>query len=220
MTDIFNEISDDLRRDKAAAFWRRHGGKVIAFVLLVVLATGGWRFYEYRQRLAAEAASARYEQALKLIREQNGEEAEKVLTEAAATEHTGYAALSRFRLAAQIGQRDADAGASAYDSLAADAKLDATLRELATLRAIILRKDSAEAADTVTKLTPLAGQNKVWRHQAREMLGLAALKSGDFETASRWFDQLVVDSETPQSMRARVQLYLALVAAGPVTVAP
>jgi hypothetical protein len=220
MSDIFREVDEDMRRDKAAAFWRRHGSKVIVVLALVVVATAGWRFYEYRQRLAAEVASSRYEEALKLIREQRGDEAEKVLAEAATTEHKGYAVLSRFRLAAQMSQRDVDAGANAYDVLAADAKVDATMRELATLRAIMLRKDNVDAKDTVAKLTPLAAPNKPWRHQARELLGLTALKSADYETAGRYFDQLVIDSETPQSMRSRAQLYLALVAAGPVTTAP
>lgn len=219
MTDIFREVDEDLRRDRAAESWQKHGGKLLAVALVIVLATAGWRFYEYRQRLASEAAATRYDQALRLIRDGKHAEGEALLAEASRADHAGYAGLARFRQAAEIGRRDAAAGATAYDALAADAALDATWRELATIRAAVLRFDSAEPDALRRTLTPLAEAGKPWRHPAREMLGLIALRAGDYDAAGRFFDQLVIDGETPQSLRARVQLYLAIVAGGPIPAA-
>ena len=48
------------------------------------------------------------------------------------------------------------------------------------------------------------------------MLGLAALKQGDYDGAGRWFDQIAADRETPQALRSRLEIYTALVAGGPV----
>ena len=48
------------------------------------------------------------------------------------------------------------------------------------------------------------------------MLGVSGLKAGDYEFAGRWFDQIAADRDTPPGLRGRLELYTALVAAGPV----
>ncbi len=45
-----------------------------------------------------------------------------------------------------------------------------------------------------------------------------ALKKGDFEGAGRWFDQIAADRETPAGLRQRLEIYVGLVAGGPVQV--
>ena len=61
----------------------------------------------------------------------------------------------------------------------------------------------------------IAAPTNAWRHTAREMLGLSALKRGDYDAAGRWFDQIAADRETPQALRSRLEIYSALVNAGP-----
>ena len=51
-----------------------------------------------------------------------------------------------------------------------------------------------------------------------ELPGLAELKKGDYEGAGRWFDQIAADRETPAGLRQRLEIYVALVAGGPVQV--
>jgi hypothetical protein len=43
MADIFREIDEDVRRDRAIDFWKRHGNLIIGLALLAVLATAGWK---------------------------------------------------------------------------------------------------------------------------------------------------------------------------------
>ena len=50
------------------------------------------------------------------------------------------------------------------------------------------------------------------------MLGLTALKRGEYEAAGRWFDQIAADSDTPQGLRQRLEVYEALATGGPVAV--
>ena len=65
-------------------------------------------------------------------------------------------------------------------------------------------------------LEPLATPQGAWRHSAREMLGIAAMKANLYEDAGRWFDAIVTDPQVPQVLRQRTELYLALVRGGPV----
>jgi hypothetical protein len=215
MTDIFRELEDDIRRDRLDRFWKNHGNKIIAAALVLVLAVAGWKGYEWRTRVAAEGAAAQFEEALRLSRDGKSEEAQAAFLALAAKAPASYGALGRLRAAAELGGRDAEAGATAFDALAADTGLDADTRELARLRAALLRIDGPQAAQARAALEPLARPEGPYRHTAREILGLSALKAGDLEAAGRWFDAVVTDPQTPQGLRGRVDIYLGLVRGGP-----
>ncbi len=54
MADIFREVDEEVRRDKAAEFWKKYQNWIIGAAVLIILATGGWRYIEYQRRVAAE----------------------------------------------------------------------------------------------------------------------------------------------------------------------
>ena len=218
MADIFREIDEEVRRDKAAELWKKYGWVVTGLAVLAVLAVAGWQFWLHRENQASQAVGARLEAALKSSRDGDATQAETILKELAAGAPAGYRQIARFRLAAETAKRDAAAGASAFDALANDASLAQLYRDLARLRAGILRVDLSPYAEVKAALEPLAAPEGAWRHSAREFLGIAALKAGQFEDAGRWFDAAITDRQAPQALRQRVELYLALVRGGPVTV--
>ncbi len=220
MTDIFNEIDDELRRDRVAQFWKKHGPKVVVAAIVLVVAVAGWRYYEYMERRTAEAAAARYEAALQLSREGKTAEAEAAFSAIVTDKPSAYRDLARLRAASETGRADAIRGAAAFDAIAADQAVPQDLRQLATLRAAALRLDGADPKAAASTLEPLTRDDVPWRNSARELLGLAALKAGDYDGAGRWFDAIVTDPTAPQSLRSRVELYLALVRSGPVPAAP
>lgn len=220
MSDIFREVDEDVRRDRMAAFWARYGNLVIGLAVLVVLATAGWRWYQWDQQKKAEAVGARFEEALKASREERGTDAEKTLSEIIASAPAGYRQVARFRLAAETAKGDPAAGASAFEALANAGDVDPVWRDLARLRAAMIKVDSASYAEVKPLLEPLASATGAWRHSARELLGVAALKAGASDEAGRWFDSVLTDAQTPAALRSRVDLYLALVRGGPVTVKP
>lgn len=216
--EFIREVDEEYRRDQMAEIWKRYNGVIIGVAALVVASVGGWRYWEHRQEALAQAAAVRYEDALRLSREDKGEEAQAALEALVKDGAAGYGMLARFRLAAELGQRDAENGASAYEALAADANVPPLWQNLARLRAGWLRFDTAEPAKLRQALEPLAAPENAWRHSARELLGLSGLKAGDMDYAGRWFDQIAADRETPPALRQRLSVYTALVAGGPVQV--
>ena len=215
MADIFREVDEDVRRDEANKLWEKYQGLVLAAAALVVLATAGWRAYDYWRTQKAEAASASYEAALVLARDGRNDDAVtglKALTEPGTPQ--GYRTLAALRLAGELGRKDAAAGAKAYDAIGQDGSVAPLLQSAAKLRAAMLRLDDADAREISARLEPLAAAGAPFRHSAREMLGLAALKAGDFDAAGRWFDQLVIDADAPAAVRERAEALLGLVRAG------
>jgi hypothetical protein len=98
----------------------------------------------------------------------------------------------------------------AYDALAADSSLGRPLQDLAAVRAGLLLVDSAPLAELNTRLEPLTTLDRTFRHTARELLALAAWRTGDQAAAKRWFDMITADPETPAGTRARVDVLIAL----------
>jgi hypothetical protein len=216
MGDFIREVDEEYRRDRIMAIWKRYSGVIVGVIVLVVAGVGGWRYWQHMERQRAEAAAVRYEEAVRLAREGKGDEAEQRFAALAKEAPPGYQTLSRFRLAAEQGRQNADAGAKAYDALAADGGVEPVMQDLARLRAAMLRIDTADPAAVQPSLERLATPTNVWRHTARELLGLSALKRGDYDAAGRWFDQIAADRDTPQGLRGRLELYTSLVAGGPV----
>ena len=214
MSDIFKEVDEEVRRDRAIEFWSKYQGYLIAAALLVVAAAGGWRYNENRKRALAEDAGARYEAALQLARESKPAEADGAFQEIIKQSPAGYVLLARFRGAAEVATTDKDKAVAIYDGLVNDDSVDALLRDIARLRAAMLRIDDADPAEVKRRLEPLAAPGQPFRNSARELLAFAAFKTGDLEAAGRWLDAIVVDSLAPQTIRQRAEALLGLVSAG------
>jgi len=215
MSDIFREVDEDVRRDRLEQIWKQYGNVIVAAAMLMVIAAGGWQVYGHFRLKQEERASAKFQAALEASDAGRGAEAEGLLASVMKKGPAGYAALARFREAAETGKRDPAAGAALYDGLAADAGLGNGLQGLAQLRAAMLLADSLPAADLAKRLEPLTTPASPWRSLAGELLGLADLKAGDFDAAGRQFDQIIVDPQTPSGLRQRVEIYLGLIKAGP-----
>ncbi|MBL8587501.1 MAG: tetratricopeptide repeat protein [Methylobacteriaceae bacterium] len=214
MADIFREVDEDVRREKAAAFWEKHQTLILGVAVAIVLATAGWRAWDYKRTRDAEAAGAQYEAALELDRQGKAAEAEKAFSDIAAKGPPGYALLARLRGAAEIAKRDRPEAVRLYDAIGEDAGVEPLLRDLARLRAAFLRADEADAAEFARRLEPLAEAGRPFRSSARELIGAKALQAGDFDRAAKYLDMIVVDSAAPPSLRQRAELLLGLVRAG------
>lgn len=216
MADIFREIEEEVRRDQALDVWKKYQNLIIGAALVVVLGTAGWRGYAYWQEQQAQKAGAQFQAALEASRAGNNEEANKLLDDVVKDGTPGYRKLARFRDAAALGAVDPEQGAKAYEALQADASLGTVLQDLARLRGTILVADGLSRADLDGRLQPLLQPGNPWAANAREIMGLAALKAGDMDAAGRLFDDIVTDRAAPAPLKQRAEVYLALVRGGPV----
>ncbi|MDB5534581.1 MAG: hypothetical protein JWO28_2896 [Hyphomicrobiales bacterium] len=214
MSDFIREVDEEYRRDQAAKFWVKYQNWVIGVAVLVVIATAGWRLWESQKLKAEQAAGAQFQAALQLDRDGKSKEAEDAFLDIAKSGPAGYQILARFRGAAEIAGRDPKAAVQVYDALATDATVDPVLQSAARLRAAYLRVDDADQAEIKQRIEPLAAPTSPFRHSARELLGLAALKANDMQAAGRWLDMIVADPQAPQSLRDRATTLLGLVASG------
>ena len=220
MTDFFREVDEEVRRDKAIDFFRRYQTIILVVALAILVAAGGWRWWQTKRQADAEAAGARYEDAVQLARDGKLPEAEAALKQIATDGPAGYALLARFRAAATTSANDPDAAVKMYDALAADSSVEPLMREVARLRAALLVVDKGDQKEIAARIEPLAGPTSAFHATARELLALDALKRNDMATAGKWLDMIVTDPRAPAALRQRAEAMLGLVAGGGPAPAP
>jgi hypothetical protein len=210
VSEFFNEVDEEVRREQLKKLWDRYNWLIVTVAVLIVVAVGGWRGYQYWQNKQAVEAGARFEAALKLSDENKHAEAEAAFAQIIASAPSGYRMLARFQAAAEIVARDKPAAIKAYDALAADTSLGQTERDLAQLRASALLVDTAPYAEIKQRLEPLSVQERTFHHSARELLALSAWRNNDSTATRQWVDLITTDSDTPSGLRARIESLKAL----------
>jgi hypothetical protein len=212
VADIFNEVDEEVRRERLQKLWERYSIYLIAIAVLIVVGIAAWRGYEYWQAKKAAAAGTAFESALTLSESGKHAEAEAAFAKVAAEAPAGYRALARLQAAAELSvDKPADA-VKAYDALAADSSLGPTLQDLAALRAAMLLVDKTPLAELTRRLSPLAAPDRTFRHSARELLALSAWHNHDFTAARRYIDMIATDADAPPGARARAEVLSALIA--------
>ncbi|WP_376959483.1 tetratricopeptide repeat protein [Azospirillum sp. A26] len=203
MSDIFREVDEDLRRDRAEHLFKKYGGAMIAAAVLVVAGTGGYSFWRHWQAQKKQEQTA----ALVTAISQSGQGPEKgidALAAFAGSADPSLAAIAQFNAAAlMIRQGKGADAATVYDGIAGNASVPAQYRDLATLMGVMQRADSGDPAQLTAKLQPLTADTSPWRFSARELTAMLAARAGDAEKARTLYKQLADDQQAPSGVRGR-----------------
>ncbi|MBU3890058.1 tetratricopeptide repeat protein [Methylosinus sporium] len=213
MSDIFHEVDEDIRRDKAANLWKRYQTPVIVGAFLVVVATGAYSFYESNRIKAAEGANVRFSAAAALATQGKGAEAVAAFEALAKDSPRGYATLARLRAAQELAHSDKAKAVAAFDAISEDKGVDKLTQQVAKLRAGLILLEQGERQKMADRLGELVTANGPFRFTAQELLGLDALQDSDFNEAERVFKLILNDQEAPHAMRQRAGAYKALLEA-------
>ena len=213
MTDIFQEVDEEVRREQLKKLWERYGGYLIAACIAAVIGIGAWRGYEWWQAKQAAQSGAAFEEAVTLAESGKHQEAAAAFAKLSADGTSGYRVLARLREAAELAPTDRKAAVAAYDAITTDNRVGQVIQDLASVRAGLLLVDSAPYAEILRRLELAAGADRAFRHSAREILALSAWKTGDISAARRWTETIISDPQTPPGQRSRAEMLSELIAA-------
>lgn len=221
MSDIFKEVEEDIRRDYYKRLWDRFGPYIIGLAVLIVALTAGYRGWEYWRDRQAQASGDRFTAALLLSADGKHDDAIAALQAIAKDGSGAYPILAQFRIATEKALAGDKTGAvAAFDAIAADKSVGTDVQTMARLRAALLLADTASLSDLEGRIGDLTSTGNVWRGSAREVLGLAAWRTGDFAAARKYFEDIVNDQESANDLRQRSQLMLTLIKARLAEAAP
>ena len=203
MSDIFQEVDEDLRRDRMTQMMKRYGGIFVTAAVILVVATAGYQIWQRWQTSQRETQTAQLVGAL---------------TQTAAGPTQGIQALSSFadkapadmavlarlnEAALRAGEGKTAEAVAIYDAVATNTAADAVYRDLAALLSVQHQLGSGDPAALQARLQPLTQDASPWRFSAREMTAILAARAGDTERARTLFRQLADDSLAPSGVRSR-----------------
>ena len=216
MVDIFDEVEEELRAERAHLLLKRYGGVILAAAVAIVgIAAGwqGWRWYELRQD---RAAAVQFLTAMTLAdatvagsSEASRAAGTAAFAQLAAKAPQGYAVLAKLREAAlKADAGDLQGAAALWDQVAGDSSVDPLLRDLATLLWAQHAIDMADPSMLEARLRALAMPDNPWRALAEEQLALLDLRQGKADQAKAALRHLAADAAAPSGVRGRASALL------------
>ncbi len=210
MSELFDEVDEDVRRDQLKKLWDQYSIYIVALAILIIASVGGWRGYQYLEAKKAAEAGAAFDKAVELSEANKHTEAEAAFADLATKAPAGYRVLARLRTATEVASRDQQAAAKMFDEIAADTSVGAAEQDLARIRAAQLLLEGSTYPNMKQRLEAAAAPGATFRHTARELLALSAWRANDATATRQWLDLIANDGDTPSSLRSRAEALQAL----------
>ncbi|MDF1749854.1 MAG: tetratricopeptide repeat protein [Alphaproteobacteria bacterium] len=206
MADIFNEIDEELRRDKAQIWWKQYGKYVLAACVVVVLGAGAYTWYQDQQKSEMRALADEYSAAQQTARTGSEADALKAFEELAQKAgEKGIGLVARFQAAGlHIEAGDHAAAAAAFEEIAKDTTVQKLYRDLADVMAIMHSGIAGgDVKALLARIDPLAADGEPWSYTARMVAASLALSSGDMKLAQDYLTKVADDDGAPTSARGQ-----------------
>jgi hypothetical protein len=214
VVDIFDEVSEELRAERAQRLLMRYGGLIFAACVAVIAAGGAWQGWHWWQARQDMAAARDY---VALMTSSEAPNLSKPARDAAisafdvlaSSSPNGYRTLARLRSAAlKADGGDLQGALAVWDHVAGDSAADPLLRDLASLIWAQRQIDQGDPAVLAARLKPIAAADNPWHSLAQEQLALLDLRQAHDEAAKASLRKLSEDVTAPSGVRGRASALL------------
>lgn len=210
LADIFQEIDEELRRDRWEILWQKYGKYLVGCAVAIVAGTAawvGWQNYQLQQNLAVTTAMHTALAAAQAGQSKQAIEAFASVTEEGNDRQVTLALLQEAALRAK--NDDVESARGIYQSVRENSALAEPYRAIATIRAVELDLDTGDAAAMLGWLSPLSGDTSEWRFIAWELSAYLENRAGNPAAAKTLLERLRDDQDSSTAARARAEAYLA-----------
>lgn len=212
MVDVFDEVEEELRKERYMQMLRSWGPWVLGAAIAVILGVAGYQGWNAWQASQAAQASERFAAARALHEAGDVDAARDAYGLLVAEGPRGYATLSLLHqaaLAAEAG--DNEEAARLYEEAGQRSPV-ALVRDLARYQAAVTGFDTLSSDDLALRLDSLVSDGGGFALLSRELIGAAALRDQRWNEARRHFEFVQLSIDASEAMRARARDALALIA--------
>ena len=203
---LLREVDDAVRQDRMAEVAHNYGTPIIAAVVVLLAAFGGYIYWQHRQEAAMEQRSEQLTAALDSVEGGNlkaGDSALQPLVDKG--DGTSRAAARMLRAGILLEQDKAAQAVKLFSLVAADDAAPAAYRDLAKIRMVATQFDNLPPERVIAQLKPLAVPGNAFFGSAGELVGMAYLKQGRTDLAGPLFAAIAKDDTVPDSLRSRAR---------------
>jgi hypothetical protein len=196
---FIDEVTEEVRRDRLFALFRKYGW---IGALLVIGVVGGTAYNEWSKARAAANAQAFGDALLDALDTGGTEERRAALSAITAT--GSQQALLQLVLASDP-EEDKAATLAALTALTGDASQPQSLRDLAVLRRVIVAGSDMSVSERRAALDGISAPGRAFRTLALEQSAYLSVEEGKTVEAITALRALTTDQEAPAGLRQRAE---------------
>lgn len=198
-TDSFiQEVTEEVRRDRMFAFWKKWGLVIGAVIAVIVAGTALWTWLDHQAEEAARARGA-------LFLETDPADVDAQADLVAEIDGSAAVIAGLRRAAALATSGDREGAVAVWRDIAADETLSAAFRDLALLQALRAEATTGQPSALIAELGPLIATGAPYRLLAMELRAALHLNAGDPGAAHEDLRRILVDPAATEEMRLRAQ---------------
>jgi hypothetical protein len=214
VTDVFEEVEEQLRSDQYITLARRYLPWGIGILVAgILIAAAVWGYGDYQTRQAGKAAET-YAEALELVTKGDKVAAYTQFETVVKVGSKGYKALALMQQGGlRLDDHKTDEAIKLFDA-AAEAAPTQIIGDAARLKSAFALMDTASFTDLEKRLKPLTDIKRPYRAVALEALAIAKLSAGKVDEAKSDFNVITLLPDAPSAMRERANAAISLIDSG------
>ncbi|HEX7886313.1 MAG TPA: tetratricopeptide repeat protein [Phenylobacterium sp.] len=220
MTDLFEEVEEQLRSDRYKQFVQGALPWMLGIAAIVLVAFLGYWGYDSYRNTQITKASEQYSAGIDAFAAGDQVKAQRLWTEVSKSDAKAYKSLALMHLGASAVEAGKSADAVKLFDDAALAATDPLVGDAARLKSAFALLDTAPLKELEGRLQPLMEEGHPYRVQAREALAFAKLNAGDLTGARGEFVLISQSLDAQQGAQARAQAAIGLIDSGSAKAVP
>lgn len=202
MSDLIEEIKEEVRLDQLIKFLKNYANHIIGAVLAGIIFSAGYVFWQHSKEKQQRIMASQFDQALQASLEGHAQQAMALLTALEQSASGGYKTLAAFRRSI-LESNSSEERVRVYREIMQNPKIEPKFRELATILWGYETIDSETETQLQEKLDPIAESKSLWMNSAQELLALLEIRTGKTGAAVQRLKALSSDENVAAGIRAR-----------------
>ena len=210
MGDVFQEVDEDIRKDRIKSIWKRYRIFFILFLLFVIGAVCFNSFWTQYKLKKLEERSEKYFFAMDeaTINAQKGIDALKIFSDEE-NDSSYHVLLANLKEAAiSRSKNDLHNALNIYENILKN-NIDQAYKDFVQIQSAEVLMELGNLEEAKTLLSDVSNTNTTFASIAKEYIGYMAMKEGDLIKARNIFEELTKSVTTPITIKNRVKEILA-----------
>ena len=204
MADIFDEVSEDLRKDQYKHFWLKYKKIIISLVSIFVLSVVALKYIQHYQEKKKIEVATLYFNGLNEIKNKNYEKAEIIFKEILKSADLGYTVLSYFKLASiNLNKKDFQSMERNYNKIINLDNINKSYKEYA-LFLKITNSPNINNDKKIALLNPILTSPGEFQPIASELEILYLIENKKFKNAKNKLEKLLKQKNISNNQKNRL----------------
>ena len=205
MANIFNEVDEDIRKERYQSLWNKYGKYLVGSIILIIVVFSLSQFLKSKNISDNKEILDLYFSAAEKIEKNQIDFANQELDAIYIQKNKTLAAFSGFKLADNFLKNNRENEAlSTLEIIFNDTSLESIYRELALYKYILINFENIQI-NKIEALMQISGSSKnLLDPYFQEIIGIKYLTLGDKNEASTIFTSLSLDNDIPFDLKIRL----------------